>query len=65
MTGVLIELLMIYWNIWNLFTVWKRMSLGLFKNIINKMFLKIIYEDLALNNLQCLIYYQTKLYVKC
>ena len=42
------------------------MSLGLFKNVINKMCLAIIYllymfkKDLAINNLQWLIYYKTK-----
>ena len=42
------------------------MSLGSFKNIINKMCLQIIYliymykEVLALNNLQWLIYHETQ-----
>ena len=31
------ELLVIYSNIWNHLTVCKRMSLGLFKNVMNKM----------------------------
>ena len=43
------------------------MSLGSLKNVINKMFLQIIdliymyEEDLALNNLQWMIYYKTNL----
>ena len=37
------------------------MSLGLFKNVINKMCLQIIFkQDLALNNLQWLIYHKTQ-----
>ena len=43
------------------------MSLGSFKNVINKMYLEIIYliymykEDLTLNNLQWLICHKTQL----
>ena len=52
-------------NTWNHLTVRKRMSLGSFKDVINKMYLKIIYiqhvykEDLAINNLQWLICHKT------
>ena len=45
---------------WNHLTVWKKLSLGLFINVIDKMCLEIylIYRyknDLALNNQQCFI----------
>ena len=39
----LIELLVIHNNTWNYLTVSKRMSLGSFKNVINKMCLQIIH----------------------
>ena len=48
----------LYSNTWNYLTVYKTMSSGSLKNVINKMCLQIIYlifmykEDLALNNLQ-------------
>ena len=60
------ELLLIHSNTQNNSTVCKRMRLGLFKNVINKMCLQIIYliytykEDLVLNNLQWLICHKTK-----
>ena len=55
-------------NTWNHSTVCKKMSLSLFKKVINKMCLQIKYifniymyeEDLALNNLQWLICLKVK-----
>ena len=53
-------------TVWDHLTMCKRMSLGLFKNVINKTCLQIIYlihmykEDFALNNLQWLISHKTQ-----
>ena len=47
----LIELLLIHKNTWNHFTVRKRMSLGSFKNIINKMCLQIIYISIYIKRI--------------
>ena len=62
-----VKLWLLYRNVLNHLSVYeKKMSLSLFKNIINKMCLQIMYsinmhtQDLALNNLQWLICHKTK-----
>ena len=61
-----IELLVIHSNTWNHLTVSKKMSFGSFKNVINKMYLQIIYliyiyeKNLPLNNLQWFICCKSK-----
>ena len=61
-----VKLLLSHNNILNHLTMCKRMSLGSFKNIIEKMFTNHIYliymytEDLTLNNLLGLICHKTQ-----
>ena len=55
------------WNTWNYLIAGKKMSLGSFKNVINKICSQIIYiycmfkEDFTLNNLKWLICHKTQL----
>ena len=65
MTGV--KFILLHSNTWNHLTVCKKkMSSNSFKNVINKMYLQIIYliylykQHIALNNLQWLICNKTK-----
>ena len=60
------KLLLLHSNSWNHLTLCKEISTGSFKNVINKMFTTHMYliymykEDMALNNLQCLICHKTQ-----